>query len=275
MDQHKIPHDSKEAVPSRRALSFGSAARLYDQSRPNYPDALFEWGLAGLPDSPHALDLGAGTGKLTRSLLRFTNNVTAVEPDPGMRRQFAEVLPQVQVIDGQDSAIPLPNNSVNAVFVGQAWHWFNEAAAGAEIFRVLKPGGVLVIAWNTKDDTSGWVQDFCRLIDTGSVLSLPRPDPFVDWASAESADFSWMWNRTVDQLVDYTMSMSSTLTVTDSERKASQHLIRTFLENVPGSSGSLDLPFVTQATRFRRPCAQPDAPSRALEPGTPRRLLDR
>lgn len=261
MDQHEAQHEAPQGTESHhhssRALSFGAAAQLYDQSRPNYPAEMFRWALSALPTEPHVLDLGAGTGKLTASLLSFTDNVVAVEPDPGMRSQFSSVLPKVQVLDGKDSAIPLPDQSVDAVFVGQAWHWFDEEAAGAEIFRVLRPGGVLVVAWNTKDDSKGWVRDFCQLIDTGSVVSLPRPEPRVSWAAPEPKDFLWDWHRSVGQLVDYTLSTSGTLTASETERESSRVRIQSFLESVPNSQAGLDLPFVTQATKFRRPAIKP------------------
>lgn len=291
MDQHETPPRSEKGAHSRRALSFGQEAKLYDESRPSYPAELFEWAFELAPESSTqehpthqtpacvsppleyltVLDLGAGTGKLTSALISHTPRVIAVEPDPKMRAQFAAIHSDVPLLDGKDSDIPLPDESVDAVFVGQAWHWFDESAAAAEIQRILRPGGVLVVVWNLKDDRTDWVRQYCEIIRTNSVVTVPRPEPQVPWSNAEIAEFSWTWERSVDQLVDYAMSMSSTLTSSANQRDASKSATRAFLEGVRDSSesgGTLKLPFITRATRFQKPLPSPhqDSPPRLLEP---------
>ena len=104
------------------------------------------------------LDLAAGTGKLTRQLVALGANVIAVEPDAGMRATFARVVPGVEMLAGSAEAIPLADASVDAVFVGQAFHWFRAEAALAEMHRVLRPGGGFGLLWNTwhDDDPVCW-----------------------------------------------------------------------------------------------------------------------
>ncbi len=102
------------------------------------------------------LDLGAGTGLLTRAVLALGQEVVAVEPDPGMRAQFEAVTPGVTVLAGSAEEIPLPDESVDAVVVGQAYHWFDRERAHPEIARVLKPGGVFAPMWNDRDTDSEW-----------------------------------------------------------------------------------------------------------------------
>jgi SAM-dependent methyltransferase len=102
----------------------------------------------GVARSGAVLDLGAGTGKLTRMLVEHVETVIAVEPLPEMRRVLAAALPSVTVLDGVAEAVPLPDRSLDAVFVGAAFHWFRTEAAAREIARVLRPGGGLALLWN-------------------------------------------------------------------------------------------------------------------------------
>ena len=118
----------------------------YECGRPGYPDQVTE--IAGLPSSVTVLDLAAGTGKLTRLLVSRFARVVAVEPDPGMRRLLAVGCRGSKAMDGSAEQIPLAVNSVDAVFVAQAFHWFDNEAALAEIARVLRPHGALVVIWN-------------------------------------------------------------------------------------------------------------------------------
>ena len=132
------------------ARSFDRAADAYERTRPDYPDALLE--LVPVPADATVLDLGAGTGKLTRVLAPRYRQVIAVEPLDGMRAILETVVPEVESRAGQAEAIPLADASVDAVFAAQAFHWFANEAAVAEIARVLRPGGVLALVWNDGDD---------------------------------------------------------------------------------------------------------------------------
>ncbi|WP_109505688.1 class I SAM-dependent methyltransferase [Nocardioides speluncae] len=118
----------------------------YERGRPGYPDQVVD--LAELASPAMVLELAAGTGKLTRQLASKMAHLVVVEPDPGMRRLLVPACPGVEAIDGTAERIPLANDAVDAVFVAQAFHWFDNEAALAEIARVLRPGGALVVMWN-------------------------------------------------------------------------------------------------------------------------------
>lgn len=135
-----------DATWEARRTSFGSAAELYRAGRPHYPREVL---VACLPEwAGEVLDLAAGTGPLTAGLLDLGLSVVAVEPLDDMR---ALIPPEAHPIAGTAEDIPLPDESVDAVFVGQAWHWFDVPRAVAEIHRVLRPGGVLAPMWNLLD----------------------------------------------------------------------------------------------------------------------------
>jgi SAM-dependent methyltransferase len=118
----------------------------YERGRPGWPaDAV---STPNLPQTATVLDLGAGTGKLTRLLVSAFDRVIAVEPAEAMRRLLMALCPDAQVLVGTGQEIPLADASVDAVFAAQAFHWFDEERALAEIARVLRPGGALVLMWN-------------------------------------------------------------------------------------------------------------------------------
>jgi SAM-dependent methyltransferase len=124
-------------------LSFGSVAETYDRVRPGYSRPLLDRAqeVLGLRADARVLDLAAGTGRLTRELARRFARVVAVEPDDRMRAVHGAALA------GSAEAIPLEDASVDAVFVGEAFHWFDARAAIAEVARVLRPRGGLAIFW--------------------------------------------------------------------------------------------------------------------------------
>jgi SAM-dependent methyltransferase len=118
----------------------------YERGRPGYPPEAVR--VPGLPASATVLELGAGTGKLTRVLVGEFARVLAIEPDPQMRRWFAERCASATLLGGTAEGIPLADASVDAVFSAEAFHWFDHERALAEIARVLRPRGVLVLMWN-------------------------------------------------------------------------------------------------------------------------------
>jgi len=118
----------------------------YERGRPGYPQEVV--GVGGLPRSAPVLELGAGTGKLTRLLVEQFADVLAVEPDPAMRRRCRTLCPQSRLLGGTAEHIPLADASVDGVFSAEAFHWFAHEQARDEIARVLRPGGALVLLWN-------------------------------------------------------------------------------------------------------------------------------
>jgi SAM-dependent methyltransferase len=130
-------------VSAELRLSFGNVAETYDRVRPPYSRMLLDRAeeLLALDAQSSVLDLGAGTGRVTRELAQRFEHVVAVEPDERMRALHGEA------IEGSAEAIPLEDASVDAVFVGEAFHWFDPVAAIPEIARVLRPRGGLAILW--------------------------------------------------------------------------------------------------------------------------------
>src|SRR5262249_19575551 len=129
--------------------------------RPDYPPALLD--ALPLGGDAAVLDLGAGTGKLTRVLARRYRDVTAVEPLANMRAMLERMVPGVTALAGAAERIPLDDGSVDGVFAAQAFHWFDKAVALPEIARVLRPGGIVALVWNQGNDE----------------LPDPRPEEFV------------------------------------------------------------------------------------------------
>jgi SAM-dependent methyltransferase len=148
------------------AIGFGRAAADYERGRPGYPPAAIDL-LAeqlGLWPGSRIVDLAAGTGKLTRCLGERGWRLVAVEPVPGMRAQLRAAVPDVQAVEGTAEHLPFRDESVDAVLVAQAFHWFEVEAAGAEIARVLVPAGGLGVIRNAWDRSVAWVDDMQSLI---------------------------------------------------------------------------------------------------------------
>jgi SAM-dependent methyltransferase len=142
-------------------MSFGSIAENYDGLRPQPPQQAVDWLVP--PGCGVAVDVGAGTGLFTRTLLGKTAQVIAVEPDPRMRKVLTERSPGVRVVEGRGESIPLPDASADAVFVSSAWHWLDHERAVPEIGRVLRDGGRLGLVWTSRDREVDWVRDLDRL----------------------------------------------------------------------------------------------------------------
>lgn len=243
---------------SRRAASFGAKAAAYAEHRPDYPGKALAWGLAGLGRTPRrVLDLAAGTGKVSEGLRALDVEVTAVEPDAQMLEQLTRALPEVTPLLGTAEQIPLPDESVDAVFAGQAFHWFDLDRAYPEMARVLKPGGVVVALWNHDDDSVPWLADFnARIKSTASrrwlsdYESLPEHEAFEPF---EKERFEHKQLRTAETLVETIATHSHLLVAAPPERAAILREARKFLDSTPETaSGEFELPIITTAFRARR-----------------------
>jgi ubiquinone/menaquinone biosynthesis C-methylase UbiE len=208
---------------------FAEVADAYERGRPDYAPAVVGALAAelGIAAGASVLDLAAGTGKLTRALLAYGLDVTAVEPQAALREVLAANIGAERVREGFAEQIPLPDGSVTAVTVADAFHWFDHAAALKEIARVLRRGGGLAVL-NTVPDWSGasWAEE------VGTLMGKLRPEhPGFDgppWQDAVRAAAAWSQPREVrvivnqptdaDRLVDYFASVSWVAALPEDQR---------------------------------------------------------
>ncbi|HEU5160294.1 MAG TPA: class I SAM-dependent methyltransferase [Streptosporangiaceae bacterium] len=246
-----------------RRLSFGGVAGSYDRVRPSYPEAAVRWIVGDAP--VRVLDLGAGTGLLSRVLLGLGHEVIAVEPDPRMRARCADATPDATVLAGSAEAIPLPDGSVDGVVAGQSYHWFAGTAAHAEIARVLRPGGVFGPLWNLRDESVEWVARLSALVsrEDGSAHQGPlAADAFGGaFGPVDGAVFRHARRHTIESLVELVRSRSYVLTAPSARREQIEAGVRALAAELPEP---FDLPYVTRAYRARL-ARRPRARARAKE----------
>ncbi|HEV2782656.1 MAG TPA: class I SAM-dependent methyltransferase [Actinophytocola sp.] len=242
---------------ARRAGSFGADAAAYAEHRPDYPADGIRWVLSGAARPVRrVLDLAAGTGKLTGGLLALGLEVTAVEPDPAMRAELSRRFPEVPALPGTAERMELPDGSVDAVLVGQAFHWFDRARALTEIARVLRPGGVVGGLWNHEEVGVEWVAGLVLLSRTSAsrrvsfdnaMPSHPAFEPF------ERAEFPHAHRRTAESLTATVGTHSHTRVIPAAERSELLARVRAYLDARPETAhGEFELPLRTTVERARR-----------------------
>ena len=189
-------------------MSFDRAADVYERSRPSYPAAAVDWLLP--PEARTVLDLGAGTGKLTRELVARGLDCIAVDPSPKMLAQLTSVSPQVRALEGTGESIPLPDDSVDVVIAAQAWHWMDPDVAAVEVARVLRPGGRLGLVWNVRDDREPWIAKLGEIINHGQSGELLEHPPRVgsQFGELESTVIDWSMQLSRQQLHELIASRS-------------------------------------------------------------------
>jgi SAM-dependent methyltransferase len=246
--------------------SFGAVAPAYAEHRPDYAQAAARWALEPAP-GVRVLDLGAGTGKLTATLIALGAEVIAVEPDLAMLAELRRLLPTVRALGGSAEAVPLPDASVDAVVAGNAMHWFDMDVAGLEIARVLVPGGVLAGLWNVMDDRVGWVAGLAQISPSAAIgprdtlsswrtntagLHLPNTG-VARFASPEQAEFTHGQPRTADSLVATLATRAGMLVMSKQERESTLNRIRAYLGSRPETAeGEFTLPMLTGVLRVQR-----------------------
>jgi SAM-dependent methyltransferase len=240
------------------ALSFGAVASDYDRFRPSYPQEAVRWALDGLSDAAQVVDLGAGTGILTRAVRALGHQVLPVEPDPGMRAQLDAATPDVTALAGSAESMPLPDGSADGVLVGQAYHWFDREPAHAEVARVLRPGGTFAPIWNVRDDrAASWVVELSRIADLrdNSANLFEQVTGFGPaFGPVEVAQFAHRTLLTPDELLGMLHTRSYWLTAPMEEREKIDREVRGLLASHPDLVGreTFELPYRTLAFRARR-----------------------
>jgi len=242
--------DRKER--QQRATSFGGVAGAYERARPGYPDAAVRW-LTG-EEPTDVVDLGAGTGKLTRSLVALGHRVTAVEPLPEMLAELRIAVPGVVAIAGSAESIPLDDRSADVVTCAQAFHWFDHGPALAEIARVLRPGGRVALVWNVRDERVPWVDELSDAmvgrtgVDRGAAEPIERSSLFGE---VEHATFEHTQDVDREALRELVLSRSYCAVLPDEERAPILGRVdRLFDEHA--RDGLLTLPYVVECFRAER-----------------------
>jgi SAM-dependent methyltransferase len=217
---------ARDAAFEAQRTSFGGAAEVYDRARPSYPDASVDWLTASLDPAvlgraPRVLDLGAGTGKLTRALLARGFEVVAVDPAEGMLRRLAASLPQVEVRVGVAEQLPLERGEVDLVVAAQTWHWVDESRALPEVARVLRPGGELGLVWNIRDEGVPWVARMGAAMGHSAAERRMQHEIAIGAPFGPTATHAETWSRELDlaELLDLVRSRSYVITASDADRE--------------------------------------------------------
>jgi SAM-dependent methyltransferase len=230
----------------RPAGFFGTVAEVYERGRPSYPPEAVAW---LVPEHARSVvDLGAGTGKLTRALRAPGRVVVAVEPSVGMREQLSQVLPNVRVVEGKGELIPLPDLSVDTLVCAQAWHWVDSEQAVPEIARVLRPGGRLSLVWNVRDVSVPWVAELERILRDYAAATLE--DRQVErvgalFGSVERRDFRWSCPMTAGAAMDMVASLSYVITMEPATREQLLGRVRALLD----AKRPMEMPYVAECYR--------------------------
>jgi ubiquinone/menaquinone biosynthesis C-methylase UbiE len=241
-----VNRDPEERGP---ATSFAHVADAYERARPGYPDEAVRW-LAG--DEPcDVVDLGAGTGKLTRSLVALGHRVTAIEPLPEMLEHIPETAPGAFAVLGNAEVIPLPDACADVVTAAQSFHWFDHELALPEIARVLRPGGRLALVWNMRDDGEPWVAKLSDAIGRERVEHGDAEGP-IDaselFGPVGKQIFRWSQRLDRETLRDLVLSRSYCASKPPEEREpVLAEAERIFDEHAVG--GGVELPYVTECYR--------------------------
>jgi ubiquinone/menaquinone biosynthesis C-methylase UbiE len=234
--------------PDSRA--FELVADLYERARPAYPAEAIAWLVeqVDVRAGRTVLDLGAGTGKLTRALAATGARVIAVEPGEAMLAELRRVVPGVEALLGAAEEIPLPDDSVDAITVGQAFHWFRHDEALPELHRVLRSGGRVALIWNNRDQDSALQRRISELIQP---FVTPRAGPSESWRYLEESDlfemvgherFTFAQHLDADGLVGRILSISF---IAAASAEARADVERELREIAAAEGGVFEFPYVT------------------------------
>ncbi|MGA8250905.1 MAG: class I SAM-dependent methyltransferase [Mycobacterium sp.] len=243
-----------------RAMSFGAIAEDYDELRPQPPQQAVDWLVPS--DCEVAVDVGAGTGLFTRTLVGRVAQVTAVEPDARMRTVLAARSPGLRVSEGRGESIPLPDAAAAAVFVSSAWHWMDPERAVPEIGRVLRDGGRFGLIWTSRDREVDWVRNLDRLPGGDRVdaqlddrfrqrlyFDLPEPQIFDNVAREV---FRFVRTMTVGDAVAMLGTYSRAIIASSDDRTQALADARVALEERFPGADTVDIPMRSWCWRADR-----------------------
>ena len=245
-------------LPSGRraelAGSFGPAAETYERGRPGYPDDVIDWLVP--PGAGRVIDVGAGTGKLTRQLLDRGLEVTAVDPSEEMLTVLRRVAPRAEARSGTAERIPLPDGSADLVVAAQSWHWADPEVGSREFARVLRAGGTAGLVWNFADESVEWVARLGAAFTDGGAISRATELPGLSspFADVERFDTRFTVRMTRSDVTDMVSSRSYVISATDEQRSRVLAEVDGVLDELlPDGVPALEFPYVTVAFRAVRP----------------------
>jgi SAM-dependent methyltransferase len=230
--------------------SFERVAEVYERARPGYPAEALAWIAAALDlrQGRAVLDLGAGTGKLTRQLRETGADVIAVEPGDAMRAELQRAVPGVEAIRGSAEEIPLPDDSVDAIAVGQAFHWFRHDEALPEMHRVLRPGSGVALLWNARDADEPLQQEVNDILEDVLKDRAPSPDSSLELVASalfgpvEERSFRFKQELDADGVAERIASISFVAAMPPERRSEIDSRLRKVVE---AAGGRVDFPYVT------------------------------
>jgi SAM-dependent methyltransferase len=236
-----------------RSRSFEKVAADYERHRPEYPEEALCWAAEriGLEPGARVLDVGAGTGKLTRGLVALGYHVVAVEPGGAMLDQLRTAVPGAEAINGSAESVPLADESVDAAFAAQAYHWFDRERALPELHRVLRTDGGLALLWNWWDERDPLQAAL------GELVGYAGHEPYRDEELPGAPWFRELGRTVVETveesspqaLVDYLSTASAFLVAEPDERDESLRRIREIAEQY---GDRFRLPRLTYVFAFAR-----------------------
>jgi SAM-dependent methyltransferase len=253
-----------EAIHPAAAAGFGAAADAYERGRPDFPaDAVaFLEETLDLRPGRTVLDLGAGTGKLTRMLVSSGARLLALEPVQAMREVLEHLVPDAELVAGVAEAIPLADAAIDAAVAAQAFHWFDVRAAVAELHRTLIAEGPLALVWNVRDQRTTWVAGMTRIIepyraDTPTHATHAWRAAFEEatlFSPLELRSFPFEQRLTVDGAVDRVLSISFIAELGEANRANVAEEVRALLSSDPETRGrdEVVLPYRTDVWWCRR-----------------------
>jgi SAM-dependent methyltransferase len=229
--------------------AFAGVAGAYERGRPGYLEEAVRWMVGDEPVD--VVDLGAGTGKLTRALVALGHRVVAVEPLDEMRAQLEAAVADAQAVEGRAESMPLSDGSADVVTSAQAFHWFDHDDALPEIARVLRPDGRLALVWNSRDDRDPWMARLSAIIGNESieesdVVPILDESGLFRWVETKRFSFEQILDR--DGLLDLVLSRSYLAKLSPVDREPVLDAVGTLFDET-AADGGVRLAYVTECFR--------------------------
>ncbi len=230
------------------AAGFGSRAEMYETARPGYPPEAVAWLVEKSGIGPHSevIDVGAGTGKLTRLLSATGAHLTAIDPLAEMLAVLSRAVPGTPIVQAAAEDLPLADGSVDAITCAQAFHWFDAERAWTEFHRVLRPGGAVGLIWNARQRSEEeWLTRVWEVIDgteTSAPWSIHTDGSFVTselFGPFETATFHHRVETTRQSMIDRVATVAHVAALPEDRRA---RVLDQVAELIP-RTGPLSVPY--------------------------------